>query len=178
VAVTTRENIGTERNRGMNLFVDLHLNDKLSIRSNFFFFQRHTINTKDPGFNSNSFNYRFNMNASYQFSKTLAGEFFGNFNSARHEAQGRYPSFTTYSMALRKQFANKKASLALSITNPFSEYVKQRTILTGPGFTINSLRQVPFRSIGINFTWKFGKLEFKKEKEDNPDNNTTIPEGN
>ena len=178
VAVTTRENIGTEKNRGMNFFVDLHLNSKLSIRSNFFFFQRHTINALDPGYNSNSFNYRFNMNASYQFSKSLAGEFFGNFSSARHEAQGRYPSFTTYSMALRKQFANKKASLAISATNPFSQYVKQRTVLSGPGFTINSLRQVPFRSIGINFTWKFGKLEFKKEKEENPENNNAIPEGN
>jgi outer membrane receptor protein involved in Fe transport len=178
VAVTTRENIGTEKNRGMNIFVDLHLNSSLSIRSNFFFFQRHTINALDPGYNSNSFNYRFNMNASYQFSKTLAGEFFGNFSSARHEAQGRYPSFTTYSMALRKQFANKKASIALSATNPFSQYVKQRTVLSGPGFTINSLRQIPFRSIGINFTWKFGKLEFKKEKEENPDNNNAAPEGN
>ncbi|HKC35710.1 MAG TPA: TonB-dependent receptor, partial [Chitinophagaceae bacterium] len=96
VAVTTRENIGTEKNRGMNIFVDLHFTSDFSIRSNFFFFQRHTINALDPGYNSNSFNYRFNMNASYQFSKTFAGEFFGNFNSSRHEAQGRYPSFTTY----------------------------------------------------------------------------------
>lgn len=178
VAVTTRENIGTEKNRGMNIFVDLHFTSDFSIRSNFFFFQRHTINTLDPGYNSNSFNYRFNMNASYQFSKTFAGEFFGNFNSSRHEAQGRYPSFTTYSFALRKQFWNKKASLALSATNPFSEYVKQRTTLFGPNFTINGLRQIPFRSIGINFTWKFGKLEFKKNKEDNPDNGNAIPEGN
>jgi hypothetical protein len=118
------------------------------------------------------------MNASYQFSQTLAGEFFGNFNSARHEAQGKYPSFTSYSLALRKQFANKKASLALTATNPFSQYVKQETVLFGPNFTINSLRQIPFRSFGINFTWKFGKLEFKKEKEDNPDNSNAIPEGN
>lgn len=178
VAVTTRNNIGTERNRGMNFFVDLHFTSNLTIRSNFFFFQRHTINALDPGYNSNSFNYRFNMNASYQFSNTCAGEFFGNFSSARHEAQGKYPSFTTYSFALRKQFWNKKASLAVTATNPFSEYVKQRTVLFGPNFTINSLRQIPFRSIGINFTWKFGKLEFKKEKEDNPDSSNTIPEGN
>ncbi|MFI5133216.1 MAG: TonB-dependent receptor domain-containing protein [Chitinophagales bacterium] len=177
VAVSTRQNIGRENNFGMNFFVELHLNSKLDLRSNFFWFYRHTINALDPGYNSNSFNYRFNMNASYQFSKTLAGEFFGNFNSARHQAQGRYPSFTTYSFALRKQFANKKASIALTASNPFSEYVKQRTVVFGPNFTINSLRQVPFRSFGINFTWKFGKLEFKKDKEENSDNNNTMQEG-
>jgi outer membrane receptor protein involved in Fe transport len=177
VAVSTRQNIGMEKNRGVSLFLDLHLGSSMTIRSNIFCFQRHTINAIDPGYNSNSFNYRFNLNASYQFSKTLAGEFFGNFNSARHEAQGKYPSFTSYSVALRKQFWNKKGSLALTAINPFAKYVSQRTELFGPNFTVNSLRQIPFRSIGINFTWKFGKLEFKKEKEDKQDNNSNIPEG-
>jgi len=175
VAVNTRQNIGVEKNIGVNAFVDLRPNDKLTLRSNLSFFRRHTINALDPGFNSNSFNYRFNLNASYQFSKTLAGEFFGNFNSARHEAQGTYPSFTSYSFAVRKQFWNKKASLALSASNPFGEYVDQRTKLNGSNFTVNSLRRVPFRQVGINFTWKFGKLEFKKEKEE--DAAPAAPEG-
>lgn len=177
VAVSTRQNIGTEKNMGGNIFIDLHLNSKLNIRSNLSFFRRHTINALDPGYNSNSFNYRFNMNASYQFNKNFAAEFFGSFNSARHEAQGRYPSFTTYSFALRKQFWNKKASIALSAINPFNEYVNQKTVVFGPNFTVNSTRQVPFRSIGINFTWKFGKLEFKKEKEENKEANPVTPEG-
>ena len=177
VAVSTRQNIGTEKNMGMNVFVDLHLNDKLTIRSNLSFFRRHTINVLDPGFNTNSFNYRFNMNASYQFAKTLAGEFFGNFNSARHEAQGTYPSFTSYSFAIRKQFWKKKASLALSTTNPFNAYVDQRSKLFGSNFTVNSLRRVPFRQVGLNFTWKFGKLEFKKDKDENKDVTPAAPEG-
>ncbi|HXL57213.1 MAG TPA: outer membrane beta-barrel protein, partial [Chitinophagaceae bacterium] len=121
----------------------------------------------DKGYNSHSFNYRFNLNTSYQFTNTLVAEFFGNFNSARHEAQGRYPSFTSYSVAIRKQFWNKKGSVALTANNPFSKYVNQQTSLFGPGFAVTSIRKIPFRSIGINFTWKFGKLEFKKDKEEN-----------
>ncbi|HYM94198.1 MAG TPA: TonB-dependent receptor [Chitinophagaceae bacterium] len=179
VAVSTRQNVGMEKNLGMNFFVEQQFTSKLSVRSNFFFFKRHTINALNPGYNSNSFNYRVNMNASYQFGKTFAAEFFGNFQSARHQAQGRYPSFTTYSFAFRKQFWNKKASLALTATNPFRESIQQRTAVFGPNFIVNGLRQVPFRSFGINFTWKFGKLEFKKGKEDNPDtnNNNPVPEG-
>ena len=174
VSVSTRQNIGMEKNAGLNLFADLHFTSKLNIRSNAFFFERHTINIIDKGLNSNSFNYRFNLNATYQFSKNLVAEFFGNFNSSRHEAQGIYPSFTSYSMAIRKQFWNKKGSLALSANNLFSEYVDQKTILTASNFSVNSLRRIPTRSIGLNFAWKFGKLEFKKSNEEK-DNNLNGP---
>ena len=175
VSVSTRENIGVEQNAGINLFGDLHPNQKLNIRANLFFFHRHIINGIDSGRNPSSFNYRTNLNISYQFSKTLSGEFFGNFNSARNELQGKYPSFTSYTMAARKQFWNKKGSLALTATNLFNEYVRQPTILYGTNFTTNSLRKIPFRSIGLNFTWKFGKLDFKKDKDENKE--ISSPEG-
>jgi ferric enterobactin receptor len=79
-------------------------------------------------------------------------------------------------MAVRKQFWNKKGSLALSAINPFARYVNQTREVFGPNFTDNSTRRVPFRSIALNFTWKFGRLEFKKEKEENKD--PAAPEGN
>ncbi|MEP6845070.1 MAG: TonB-dependent receptor, partial [Panacibacter sp.] len=177
VSVTTRENIGLEKNMGTNLFCDLHFTSKLNVRSNAFLFYRHTINAIDKGYNSNSFNYRINMNATYQFTNTLVAEFFGNFNSARNEAQGKYPSFTSYSMAIRKQFWKKKGSLAFTAINPFNKYVTQQTNLFGPGFNVVSTRKIPFRSIGINFTWKFGKLTFKKE-EDKVNGNLNPPTEN
>ncbi|MEO5891905.1 MAG: TonB-dependent receptor [Ferruginibacter sp.] len=166
VSVNTRQNIGREKNLGVNLFGDLHLNTKLTIRTNVFLFHRHTINQLDAGYDYNSFNYRFNMNAGYQFTNSLVGEFFGNFNSARHEAQGAYPSFTSYSFAVRKQFWKKKGSVALNANNFLNKYVNQRTELAGPDFAVNSVRQIPFRSVSLNFSWKFGKLEFKKDKPD------------
>lgn len=170
VNVTTRQNIGMEKNLGTNLFADVHLTTKLSIRSNVFLFRRHTINTLDKGYNYNSFNYRFNLNATYQLTNTLVAEFFGNFNSVRHEAQGTYPSFTTYNFAMRKQFWKKKGSIALMANNFLNEYVTQKTVLFGPSFSVNSVRKIPFRSIGLNFTWKFGKLEFKKTRSENDSN--------
>ena len=170
VTVTTRQNIGMEKNLGLNLFGDVHITSKLSLRSNVFLFRRHTINTLDKGYDYTSFNYRFNMNGSYQFTNTVVAEFFGNFNSPRHEAQGTYPSFTTYSIAVRKQFWKKKGSLALTANNFLNEYVNQKSVLFGPGFSVNSIRKIPFRSIGLNFTWKFGKLEFKNSKTENEGN--------
>lgn len=170
VALSTRQNIGKENNIGLNVFGTVKLFSKLDLRTNLFFFERHTINQINKGYDYNSFNYHLNLNADYQFSKTLLAEFFGNFRSARHEAQGTYPSFTTYSIAVRKQFWNKKGSLALTASNPFHKNIDEKTKVYGPNFTINGMRTIPFRSIGINFTWKFGKLEFKKDKEKMNDN--------
>ena len=166
VAVSTHQNIGAEHNLGINVFVDVKLHSKLGIRSNYFFFRRHTINQLESGYDYNSLNSRLNINLSYQFNKTLSAEFFGNFNSARNEAQGKYPSFTSYNIAVRKQFADKKATLSLTAVNAFTPYVNQLTTLKGTNFQVNSLRKVPFRAISLSFTYKFGKLEFKKQREE------------
>jgi ferric enterobactin receptor len=165
VSVTTRENIGLEKNIGLNLFASVPVTSKINIRSNLSFYQRYIINSINPGSNISGFNYRINVNGSYQVSSTLSIEVFGNFNSPRISAQGKSPSFTTYNFALRKQFFNKKASIAITATNPFNKYVNQKTETVGQNFTLSSVRELPYRSFGINFTYKFGKLEFKKQKE-------------
>ena len=49
-------------------------------------------------------------------------------------------------------------------------HINQTVTLYGPGLSVNSNRKIPFRSIGLNFTWKFGKLEFKKDKAEKDNN--------
>jgi ferric enterobactin receptor len=169
VSVNTPMNVGSENNYGMNFFGSAPLGKKLTLRSNISVFDRYITTGTLGGPPINSFNYRFNLNAAWQVAPSFVMEFFGNFNSARNEIQGRYPSFTSYNLAARKQFWNKKASIAFTTTNPFNLYVNQATAVAGTDFTLNSLRRIPFRSFGINFTWKFGKLEFKKDKEEQKD---------
>ncbi|MBN9384820.1 MAG: TonB-dependent receptor [Chitinophagaceae bacterium] len=165
-SVSIPMNVGAEDNYGLNVFGSVPLGPKVNIRSNLSFFDRYITTGALGGSNVTSFNYRLNMNATYQLSNTFVLEFFGNFNSRRNELQGRYPSFTTYNLAFRKQVWNKKGSIAFSATNPFAANVKQETSVTGGHFTLHSLQQLPYRSFGINFTYKFGKLEFKKDKEE------------
>ena len=167
VSVNTFENIGTEHVFGLSLFGSMPVSEKLNLRSNLSLFDKYIINRFNGNSGLNSFNYRINVNASYQASKTLVMEFFGNFNSPRNEVQGKYPSFTTYNFAFRKLIWNKKGSIGFTTTNPFNKYVRQETQVTGQQFVLNSLRQLPFRSFGISFSYKFGKLEFKKDKEEN-----------
>lgn len=164
VAVSTRENIGKEDNIGLNVNASIPIKSKITFRTNLAAFQRYIYNSIDPGKNIEGFNYRINASALLQISKTLFVEVAGNFNSARLNVQGRMPSMTTYNFALRKRFFHDKASFAFTATNPFNKYIDQKTTLSGVDFTSYSLRQLPYRSFGINFTYKFGKLEFKKER--------------
>jgi len=177
VAISMRENIGREDNFGLSLFASLPFTKKINFRTNISCFQRYINTGLASGGNIQGFNYRANANASYELSKTLIIELMGNFNSPRINAQGKMPAFTTYNFAFRKQLFNKKGSIAVTATNFLNKYVVQKTVLTGENFSILNERQLPYRSFGFNFTYKFGKMEFRKEKE-MEDINLTNPPGN
>lgn len=166
VNLSKPQNIGLEKNTGLNIFGDLKVTSAFSIRSNFSYYYRKIYNSIDHNYNASSQNYRANINLTYEFSKNLVSECFGNFNSARNEVQGKYPANLSYSLAVRKKFWNGKGSLGLVANNPFAEFVKQQTLISGPNFNSNSIRYVPSRSFGLSFSWRFGKLEFKKDKKD------------
>lgn len=164
VTVSSRENIGTEYNTGINLFLSVPVSSKFSIRSNSSVYYRSIKSIYSDG-SINGYMYRVNLTASYSITKMLSAEVFGNFNSPRINAQGVQPSFTTYNLAVRQLLFKRNGSIALTATNPFHQYVPQKTELTGINFTTISTLQLPYRSFGINFTYKFGKMEFKKQKE-------------
>jgi ferric enterobactin receptor len=178
VFLNRRDNIGTETTTGLNLFVSIPVTDKFSLRSNMMFADRITTNPGNP--DVSGFTYRINLNATYQFPHNLTAEIFGNYNSSQRTIQGTRPAFAFYNLAIRKQLLNKKLSLGLTASDPFNQYINQRSTTTGPGFDQTNLRQVPFRSFGITLNYRFGKLEFKKDKDkdENNNNNDNPPSDN
>ena len=177
VAISTRENIGREDNYGLNLFASYPIKDKLEIRGNVSVYDRYIHTGLSSGGDIHGVNYRANMNASYQVTSNMVVEAMGNFNSSRINAQGKMPSFTFYNIAFRKQFLKKKASFALTANNFFDKYLNQKTELNGTNFAIVNYRQMQFRSFGFNFTYKFGKMEFKNEQKGNDNNMMSAPGG-
>lgn len=165
VSVTTPANIGSEKNIGMNIFGSIPIKKKITLRSNISLFQRYINTGFSTGGNVSGFNYRINLNGTYKISKTITVEVFGNFNSPRVNAQGTYPAFFTYNFAIRKQLFNGKGSIAATATNPFNYYINQTANIVGENFTLINTRDLPYQSFGFNFTYTFGKLQFKDEKE-------------
>ncbi|MFL5787680.1 MAG: TonB-dependent receptor domain-containing protein [Flavisolibacter sp.] len=170
VSLSTRENIGMEDREGINISISVPVTGKFNLRSNTMVANRHIVNNFLGGTSTYGLEYRINLNGSFQFKNDLALEMFGNYNSPIKNVQGKQPGFVFYNMAIRKQFLHKNASIAFVTANPFNRYVNQTTELTGPNFYSTSFRQIPLRSFGISLTYKFGKLEFKKPKEEEGSN--------
>lgn len=177
VSVTRRDNIGKEYNSGGILSGSVpFFNNKLNLRGNVMVFHRYIVGdyfgNVDMGMR-----YRLNLNLNYLFPKDFIVEAFGNFNSAAKNIQGKNPQSITYSIAARKQFWNKKASIGITTTNPFNKYIKQATTVETGDYSSSSIRYLPLRSFGISFSYKFGK-DFKKEKDISDDYLNAASQGN
>lgn len=175
VSVSTRQNIGAEYNSGGNLSLSYPITQKFKARVNFGATHRYIVGNMYVGTINMGFRYRGNLNLSYQLPKNLIVEAFGNYNSAAKNVQGLNPQSLSYTIALRKQFWNKKASIGLTATNPFNKYIKQVTTTNTADYTSSATRYLPYRSFGISFTYKFGKLEFKKPKDEGKNDYLTNP---
>ncbi len=165
VAVSTSKNAGTQQVSGINLSGKLSVSEKLEIRGNAILFNKYIVSQLVSGATSGSFNYRINGNATYQINKLLTIEVYGSFRSPNVEIQGKFPSFSQYSIAMRQMLFKKKLSVAFTTTDAFNKYVDQETSITGQGFSVISNRKIPYQSFGISISYKFGKTEYAKNQE-------------
>jgi len=96
-------------------------------------------------------------------------------SSPRHTIQGTNPSFSIFGVGVRQQLMKKKASIGINVLQPFNKYKDFNSSLSSPGFTQTSTFQFPFRSVGLNFSYSFGKTTFSADK--NKINNDDIKQG-
>jgi ferric enterobactin receptor len=170
VSVTNNQNTGEEYNSGISLSGSYPITSKLNIRGNLMVSHRYLVTHQIAGDLSLGFRTRLNLNLTYQLPKDLVFELFGFYSSAAQNIQGKTPQFFIYTFALRKMFLDKKASFGFTATNPFGEYVRQVSTISTESYTSSVIRQMPFRSFGISFMYKFGKMEFSKPKEEDNNN--------
>jgi ferric enterobactin receptor len=170
VSVTTSQNIGKEYNSGLSASGSYPVTSHLNLRGNIMITHRYLVTELGSGNMSTGFRSRFNVNATYQLPKDLVFELFGMYSSPAQGIQGKIPQFFIYNFAFRKLFWDKKGSLGFTATNPFNKYINQVTTIETPDYASKYIRKMPFRSFGISFTYKFGKLEFKKGKQEDENN--------
>lgn len=81
-------------------------------------------------------------------------ELSGNYNSPRVGLQGIQPVFMFQELGVRKTFADGRWSVGALVYNPFYQYLKFRTELSGSDFVQKSVNAVPFRVVGIQVRYQ------------------------
>ncbi|WP_461451500.1 TonB-dependent receptor [Mucilaginibacter sp.] len=102
--------------------------------------------------------------------KSIVGQVFAIENSPRRTIQGTNPSFSLLGFGVRKQFDNKKASIGINVLQPFNKYKYFNQNITSADLVQTSSTAFPFRSVGLTFSYSFGKITFSNPKPKNGNN--------
>jgi hypothetical protein len=162
LSVNTFKNIGTNNSIGFNTFISKTVNlVTLRTGGNFATYNATGIvNGQDAS--RKSYEYNLFMNGEIKITGTLKADFFGFFRSPVRTIQGDNPAFTIYGMGVRKEFKN--SSIGITLIEPFNADKFFNSNIETAAFTQTSSFSIPFRSIGLNYRYKFGNVDFKERK--------------
>lgn len=164
---TTYQNLGTNKNLGLNVSVSYPITKKINININSqvsHVWLRGYFNSQlynNSGIQGYMFAY-----AGYKISDTWRAGINGGFYSANVLLQGKSSASVFTSLSASKDILKKKGSIFLGVSNPYSKYRNFNSTTRDPAFYQTSSSQSPFRSFNIGFNYRFGKLsaEIKKNK--------------
>lgn len=162
LSVNTFQNIGTNNSIGLNTFISKTVNlVTLRTGGNIATYNAKGIVNNEAAERS-SYEYNIFMNGEVKISGTFKADFFGFFRSPVRTIQGDNPAFTIYGMGVRKEFKN--SSIGLTLIEPFNADKFFNSNVETDEFIQKTSFSIPFRSIGVNFRYKFGNVDFKERK--------------
>lgn len=162
VTTNTYNNVGENNSFGTNIFTTKTFG-KFTFRGGGDIYTYNASGIIDGQEVSNrALSYRLFTNGEFAFSSSLKADFFGFFQAPRFTLQGENASFSIFGIGFRKDFEN--SSLGIRIIEPFFEYKNFDSDITGNDFRQITTFQLPFRSFGINYRYKFGKVDFRERR--------------
>jgi len=158
----TYNNVGKNNSYGINFFTSKSIG-KVTVRGGGDVYSYDATGIIQGREVSNSaLSYRLFTGGEVTITSTFKADFFGFFQAPRFTLQGQNASFSIYGFGFRKDF--KDFSLGIRLIEPFVENKNFDSDITGTDFRQISSFVLPFRSVGVNFRYKFGKVDFKERK--------------
>lgn len=165
ISTTNFFNIGENESYGFNFFGAATLNKKITLRGGFNLYSYDAIGVINGQTVSRSaFIYDLNFNGSFNLGKGYKLEAFAFYRSPRQTLQGSRTTFWLYSIGAKKEILKKRGSIGITTLDLFNSFKEFRNEVENDNLILVSSFKLPFRSVGVSFNYKFGKLDFKPER--------------
>jgi outer membrane receptor protein involved in Fe transport len=163
---TSFRNIGQEDAYGLNIFANVMIGKLTLNGGGDIYYSVLGNNDPNPEFNASNegwvFGGRFFGN--YQLKNDWAVQFFSFFRGQRVQLQGVQGGMGMYSLALNKNFKNKRGSIGFGAENFFTKSLKIRSELVSPTINQKGLNEMFNTNFKINFSYRIGKMSFDQQQ--------------
>jgi len=180
LATTRFDNLGTQDNFGINLFASVKLFKIWTVRGGInanYQMARGLIQGVER--ENNALLLSGNLNSNITLPHDIIIDAFGFARPRQQTLQGFNPAFSIFGIGAKKKIWDERGSIGISIIEPFQKRKPFRSEIENENFSQRSVFAVPFRSFGINFTYKFGKLDYKaRQRRSKINNNDQQSDGN
>jgi ferric enterobactin receptor len=162
-STTTFLNIGESDTYGTNVFTTFKLWKKVQLRFNVNYGRYNGTGLVGGERLERSANLLSgNAGGSYSLNDKISFDFFAFGRAARQNLQGSNPAFSLFGIGGKYQIS-ERTSLGFRIIEPLAANKVFESDLAGPTFRQVSSFTIPFRSVGLSFSHKFGQIDFKAQ---------------
>ena len=157
---TTYANIGIENAYGMSVFANVSIG-KLSLNGGTdVYYATLDNNNPEPVLRARNEGWVAGgrIFGSYNLDKGWGLQFFSFMRGRRVQLQGTQGGFYMYSLAIRKEFNERRGSIGIGAENFLAPSIKMRTNIESPSLrqiSINTRNNLSFR---VNFSYRIGKM--------------------
>ncbi|WP_293299407.1 TonB-dependent receptor [Pedobacter sp. UBA4863] len=167
ITLTTFDNVGNTQSFGANFFASYNPTPKWTLMTNI------SVNTYDirkaagatEGMHEGTYlNYNYFLRSATSFKGGWNLELFGVATSPRYTYQSKSEPMYFYGGAVKKDIMKKQGTIGINVLNPISRDLHIETVSKAGATYQTQNIYYPIRSIGLNFSYKFGKLKFTEKK--------------
>lgn len=178
---TTYQNIGSENAYGGSLFMSVNIGKLTLNGGGDVFYAMLDNNNPDPTYRASNEGWVLNgrIFGSYNLDKGWGLQFFSFGRGRQVQLQGTQGSFYMYSLAVRKEFNEKRGSVGIGFENFAQPNIKIKTNLESPVLAQRSTNIMYNSGVRVNFSYRIGKMtmENRPRRRARGINNDDLKEG-
>lgn len=170
---TTYANIGKHRNTGLSLFGSLNPTTKIQLFVNgdggYTYLASPSQNLKNYGWTGGLF-----AGINYTLPIKLRIGLFAGGSTPNYNLQGKSSGFHFYNLRLQRSFLNDRLTISAYARNFLKKYLTFNNTTSATNFAYASSSRIPFRSFGIDVSFRIGNLRAQVKKAEHTIENNDV----